>query len=72
MSTNRVRADYRNGWRASQRAERGGFNALESADGRQVSSDWYDGYFDNAAGREFGHLLAPHPAGCYCGNGEKA
>lgn len=41
--------DYRAGWQASERYTEG---ALERADQRGVSHAWYDGYHDQAAGRE--------------------
>jgi hypothetical protein len=44
--------DYRLGWNAY---ERGSQDALERADDRHVSREWYDGFFDAAAGRPKGH-----------------
>lgn len=47
-----IKKDYRSGWNAS---ERGG--SLERADARGASQAWYDGYFDEAAGRDKYHTL---------------
>lgn len=45
--------NYRRGWNASRQ----GGNALENADMRGEPSSWYDGYYDNAAGRDKWHSL---------------
>jgi len=57
--------DYRNGWNASERygtsTASNSVNAFETpldrADARGASHAWYDGYHDNAAGRDRWHLL---------------
>ena len=51
--------DYQKGWAASMRLSDG---ALDRADQRGVSHAWYDGYMDNAAGREKWHLRSTCPA----------
>lgn len=43
---------YTRGWKASARTQ--GF-ALEQADGRGEPNEWYDGYMDNACGRDKWH-----------------
>jgi len=45
------RAAYQRGWLAARRV-----GALERADDRGEPDAWYDGYLDNAAGREKWHL----------------
>lgn len=50
----RRRADYRLGWNAYQR---GNPEALERADDRGVTRDWYDGFFDAASDRPKFHTL---------------
>jgi hypothetical protein len=44
--------DYSLGWKAGERAGEGVEGVLDRADARNVSHAWYDGYHDQAAGRE--------------------
>jgi hypothetical protein len=51
--TPEYRKAYLRGWRASARVADG---ALDRADRRGEPDAWYDGYHDEAAGREKWHL----------------
>lgn len=65
---------YRNGWRASERTGgatgRDGRSPMERADDRDAPAEWYQGYLDHAAGREYGHTLTcpDHDSGACQGN----
>lgn len=48
------RRAYANGYRVGMKP---GLNSLESADDRNAPEEWYDGYYDAAAGRPRGHLI---------------
>ena len=49
------RASYNRGWRTSLNGTGSGY--IDRADARREPDEWYDGYYDAAAGREKWHLL---------------